>query len=254
MEKQQSERPPHDARANPCPLSKQLWPVARSPPVLTTLDHSQRTSQDLFLLNHFIQNSGGLVLGPDYSKVFTTKALEIALEVPFLMHAMLALSACQLLHTVPERRPYKLPEALHAQLASQGLRRAIGHMNSARDMDAVFTSAMLLNCLAFCYADWREDEATFERSKPSWQWLRISLGIKDLIIETKPFHKDSIWMPMFVATNTFTIVEPIENDLNARLAEYCNITSDSNDVENAYYAFYEKLGPLVVRAPQVRLM
>ncbi len=167
---------------------------------------------------------------------------------------MLALSACELLHTVPDARPYQLPEALHAHYASQGLRQAVGHMKSAKDMDAVFTSAMLLNCLAVCYADWRDGEPGPQRSKPSWQWLRIQLGIKDLIIQTVPFHQDSIWLPMFVATNTFKITEPPHDDLDVRLAHYCNITSDSSEANDVYFEFYEQLAPLVVRPAQFRYL
>ena len=167
---------------------------------------------------------------------------------------LLALSACQMLHTVPDSRPYRLPEALHAQLASQGLRQAIGHMKSAKDMDSVFTTAMLLNCLAFCYADWREDEGEPQRKRPSWQWVRIQTGIRDLIIQTKPFHCDSIWMPMFLNTNSFTITDPPSNDLDVQLANFCDITSESNSVDNVYFEFHEQLAPLVTRAPDLRYL
>ena len=215
-------------------------------------NNTQYTPHDLVLLNFFVEKSGSLVLGPEYSNVFTVQALVIAQEVPFLMHAMLALSACHLLHSVPDKRPYQLAEALHAQLGSQGLRQAIAHMNSAKDMDSVFTTAMLLNCLAFCYADWREDESEPQRTRPSWQWVRIQTGIRDLIMETKPFHSESIWMPMFIASDMFAITDPPDTTLDAQLADFCGITPDSTSVENVYFEFHEQLAPLVARETDLR--
>ncbi|KAH7338498.1 hypothetical protein BKA66DRAFT_435315 [Pyrenochaeta sp. MPI-SDFR-AT-0127] len=232
-------------------ISTLLWPVARSPPVLTASDHAQHTPKDLLLLDYFINNVGVSVAGPEYSHTFTVQVIDIAKEVPFLMHAMLALSACQLQHTVADGSPYRLPEALHTHLASQGLRQAVGHMNTVKDMDSVLTSAMLLNCLAFCYADWRDEEVDVNTSRPSWNWLRIQTGLKDLLIETKPFHCESIWMPMFIATKTFAITEPPQNDLDIRLAKFCGIVSDSSDIDNPYFEFYTQLAPLVIRKPDI---
>lgn len=228
-----------------------LWSVARSLPVLTASSHGQHTSDDLLLLDYFIHNVGVSVGGPEYSHTFTVKVVDIAKEVPFLMHAMLALSACRLQHTVSDGRPYRLPEALHTQLASQGLRQAVGRMKAAKDMDSVLTSSMLLNCLAFCYADWRDEDIDAKSSRPSWHWLRIQTGLKDLLVETKPFHCESIWMPMFIATKTFAITEPPQNDLDARLAEFCGISLNSTATENPYFDFYTQLAPLVVRKPDI---
>lgn len=167
------------------------------------------------------------------------------------MHAMLALSACHLQHTVHDGRTYRLPEALHTQLASNGLRQAVRCMRSVRDMDSVLTTSMLLNCLSFCYADWHDDETEGQRGRPSWQWLRIQTGLKSLLVETKPFHMDSIFMPMFTATKTFEFRGDPTNDLDEQLARFCDITPESTNVENIYLDFHTQLAPLVVRRPDV---
>lgn len=228
-----------------------FWPGAASPPALTQITSGavQHTSMDLVLLDHFIRNLGPFILGSEYGTIFTVDVLDIAKKVPFLMHSMIALAACHLQHTSPDGRTYRMPEALHTQLASQGLRKAVVHMNNAQDMDSVLTSAMLMNSLAFCYAGWQEDEE--ERMEPKWQWLRIQIGLKDLIIETKPFHAESIWLPMFIATNTFIIVEPPQNDLDVRLAAFCGINAASVPEDNIYLEFYECLAPLVTRTPSL---
>ena len=167
---------------------------------------------------------------------------------------MIALAACHLQHIVTDGRSYRLPEALHTQLASRGLRQAVTHLKSVRDMDSVLTASMLLNCLAFCYADWRDDDVDIKRGRPSWQWLRIQMGLKDILIETKPFHADSIWLPMFIATNTFVITEPPSNDLDTRLAAYCGIDSTSTEANCPYFEFARLLSPLVTREPSVQYL
>ena len=231
-----------------------MWPGARSPFILASCSSGvavRHTAHDLLLLDHFVNNIGTSIAGPEYERTFTVDVLDIAKEVPFLMHSMIALAACHLQHTMIDGRMYRMPEALHTQLASQGLRQAIGLLKDVRDMDSVLTSSMLLNCLSFCYADWKDDEEEMERRRPSWQWLRIQMGIKDLLIQTRPFHAESIWMPMFTATNTFAITETPHNDLDSRLARFCGITSSSTSETCPYFDFYTQLAPLVTRMPSV---
>lgn len=121
-------------------------------------------------------------------------------------------------------------------------------------MDSVLTASMLLNCLAFCYADWRDDGVDINRGRPSWQWLRIQMGLKDLLIQTKPFHAESIWLPMFIATSTLVITEPPINDLDVRLASYCGINVTSTQPTCPYLEFYIQLAPLVTRKPSMQYL
>lgn len=226
-----------------------LWPGACTPPVLSSSTFGRHTPYDLVLLDHFVRNLGHSVAGAEYSEIVTTKAIDIAHETPYLMHAMLALAAGHLQLVVNDGRAYRIPEALNTQLASQGLRTAVMHMRAAKDMDSVLTTSMILNCLAFCYADRHDVEQDSDQSTFNWNWLRILTGLKDLLIETRPFHAESIWMPMFIATKTFAITEPQLNDLDVRLAAYCNITAESTMADNPYVDFYTQLAPLVVRTP-----
>ncbi|KAF1836801.1 hypothetical protein BDW02DRAFT_566721 [Decorospora gaudefroyi] len=228
-----------------------LWPGPCAPPVLTTSSYVQHTPYDLLLLDHFVHNVGAYIAGAEYHHTFTVQALDIAKEVPFLMHAMLAVASCHLQYTLADGRAYRMPEALHTQLASQGLRQAVSHMQAAKDMDSVLTASMLLNFLAFCYTDYQDEEAGSHQNKPSWQWLRISIGLRDLLMATKPFHHESIWLPMFVATAAFRFDEPPQNDLDVRLARFCGINSTTTATNNPYFDFYEQLGPLAVRKPSI---
>lgn len=195
---------------------------------------------------------GSTVAGPEYQDIFKVQVLDLAKQVPFLMHAMLALSSCHLHHTLHDGRDYRLPEAFHTQLASEGLRQACVKMNGVKDTDSVLTTSMLLNCLAFCYADFHDDRV--ERTRPSFQWLRIALGLKNLLMETKPFHRESIWHPMFIATDTFRFTEPRDSDLDEELGSFCGVTPESSEENNVYLAFFVQLAPLVSRNPDLKYM
>lgn len=193
-----------------------------------------------------MHNVGIINAGPEYALPIAPLVLNIAKSAPFLMHAMLAVAACHLQYTAANGHLCRHPEALHTQFASQGLRQAITCMRVAQDMDSVLTSSMLLNCLSFCYSSWRN---TSDSDKPSWHWLRVQLGLKDLIVHTKPFHAESIWLPMFMDVSATKVIGPPTTGLDMRIAEFIGITETSTYENCLYLEFWEKLEPIVAREP-----
>jgi len=106
------------------------------------------------------------------------------------MHAMMAVSSCHLQHMDIDAKEYRRPEALHCHFASQGLRSAVSMMSGPKDCDAVLSTAMMLNTLTFCLADYR-DEPPFEggsTQEPRYDWLRIQIGLTTLLCETIFVH------------------------------------------------------------------
>lgn len=239
------------AVASPPPA---LLPIAKSPPVLTHTLDVQHTEYDLFLIHHFMCSTVPSFDAGKHSGVYTNQALDIAKEYPFLMHTMIALAACHLQHLGVDARQYRRAEALHCHFASQGLRVAVSRpIRGARDSDAILTTSMLLNTLTFCAAEYREEEGMSigTGTEPRYEWLRIQIGLTGLLTETTPFHPDSIWMFLFVATQLFQFTEPPQNDLDRKLAEFCGIDESSTSDNNVYFDLVERLGPIVVRQPSV---
>lgn len=211
---------------------------------------TSHTGYDLYLIDHFVKMADPLFEENEYASIYAGKALELAKEYRFLMHAMIALAACHLQHLDIDARCYRLPEAFHCQLASRGLRDAVSSINGVKEADSVLTTAMLLNCLTFCAADYRDEEQS-PADGPRWDWLRIQIGITNLLMQTKPFHPQSMWLPLFQASDSLRVTYAPENDLDERLARFCGIGPDSTSENNPYLGFFELLTPLVTRAPSV---
>lgn len=230
-------------------LQHSLWPGPSSPAVLTSKSSGiSHTKYDLYLIDHFVKRSARYFELPEMPGIYSIQALDLAKQYPYLMHAMIALAACHLQHLGIDARCYRLPEAFHCQMATRGLCNAVASINGAKESDAVLTTSMLLNPLIFCVADYREDEAVTTES-PRWDWLRIQIGITDLLYRTKPFHPESMWLPMFISQHQIRITEPPKNDLDIRLAAFCNINPDSTAQNNPYFEFWEQLAPVVTRTP-----
>jgi hypothetical protein len=248
--KQSSRKGKAIAVSNTPHLGRALWPGARAPAVLTAKPSEIRhTEHDLFLIHHFIQVAAQDIEGPEYGGIYSVQGLIVAKEYPFLMHAMIAIAACHLQYLDMDARRYRLPEAFHAQLASQGLRAAVYSINCPKEADSVLTAAMLLNALVFCAADYREEQPTTIIKQPQWDWLRIQIGITDLLIRTKLFRPNSIWLPLFLASTNIEIRELPQNDLDSRLSTFCNIGDLSSSDNNPYFDFVERLAPVVTRDP-----
>jgi hypothetical protein len=225
--------------------------------VLTHTLDVQHTEYDLYLIHHFTRSTAISFGSAEYAGVYTNQALDLAKEYPFLMHAMIALAACHLQHVGVDARQYRRAEALHCHFASQGLRHSVGRpIQGARNSDAILTAAMLLNTLTFCAAEYREEEGMSigTGKEPRYEWLRIQIGLTELLTQTSPFHPDSIWMFMFVATKVFQFTEPPQNELDKQLAEFCGVDESSTWDNNVYFDLIERLGPVVVRQPSMEYM
>lgn len=230
-----------------------LWPGASAPMVLTETSAVQHTEHDLYLLHHFTQVTAPAFGSPEHTIVYSIQALSLAKEYPFLMHAMIALAACHLQHLDIDARRFRKAEAFHCQYASYGLRNSVTSIKGVKDSDSILTTAMLLNTLTFCVADYRDDEIG-GRCEPQWDWLRIQIGLTDLLSRTSPFHPDSIWMFTFSATKTFQFTEPPSNDLDKRLANFCGVDETSTSENNIYFDLVERLSNVVVREPSFQYL
>jgi hypothetical protein len=224
--------------------------------VLSLSGDIRHTDHDLYLLHHFTQVTAHTYNSPGAASVYSNQVLSLALEYPYLMHAMMAVSSCHLQHMDIDAKEYRRPEALHCHFASQGLRSAVSMMSGPKDCDAVLSTAMMLNTLTFCLADYR-DEPPFEggsTQEPRYDWLRIQIGLTTLLCETSPYHPESCWLFLFMATDNFTISEPPETNLGEQLAEICGVDENSTEENNPYYEVLKFLTPILARKPSEKYL
>ncbi|KAF2119239.1 hypothetical protein BDV96DRAFT_341785 [Lophiotrema nucula] len=219
--------------------SPSLWPGPLSPPVISSSSDERHTKYDLFLINHFARSTAKDFQSDEHEGIYSDQALALAKHYPAIMHAMIALAACHLQHLGIDGRQYRPAEAIHCTYASQELRKSICHIRGVNDADSILTTAMLLNTLTFCAADYRE-----ESDRPSWDWLRIQIGLTDLLSRTKPFHPDSIWNPLFEVQKEMAITEAPVADISGQLVAFCTVER-TDGIAAVYFDFVHLLAPLV---------
>ncbi|KAL1595853.1 transcription factor [Paraconiothyrium brasiliense] len=182
-----------------------------------------------------------------HAEILSSKAVELGKEHPIVMHAMLALSACHLQGLGCRTQPYRMTETFHCQHAIRGLQKAVVSFNGVEEADSVLTTSMLLNSLVSSseeYLSYSQDTGELQ-----WGWLRFQIGITDLLMRTKPFHPQSIWLPMFLSSKQPLVIGDPCNELDRQLADFCAIEENSTAEDNPYFDFWKQLGPLVVRIP-----
>ncbi|KAH7130072.1 hypothetical protein B0J11DRAFT_602276 [Dendryphion nanum] len=254
-----------------------LWPGAYTPSILAPTTSSSKsithTSHDLYLIHHFLSTTVSDFETPSFP-IYSTSGLQLAKQSPYLMHAILALSACHLQHlglSPTHALQFRAPEAFHAHLASSGLRNAVrGEIKSTAEADTILTTSMLLNTLTFCVADYRdtEDVSSYRARTGTgieglrWDWMRIQIGITELLYQTRPWRPDSMWMPLFIATHerSALLAAERESELGGLLREFCERqrereggrNKECEEREDMYDELVEMLTPLIERKVEVK--
>ncbi|OAG00585.1 uncharacterized protein CC84DRAFT_1230752 [Paraphaeosphaeria sporulosa] len=226
-----------------------LWPGQQTLPVLA--DEKACTKYDLVLLHHFVTISSQHFKSLGFDGILSSKAVELGKEHSSVLHAMLAVSACHLQGLGCKERPYRIAETLHCEFAIRGLQRAVVSFNGVKEADSVLTTSMLLNTYAYIHTAITEESSddTLKRDagRLDWGWLRLQIGITEMLVRTKPYHPQSIWLPMFLSSKQpLPFAEPC-NDLDQQLAIFCGINPTSTAIDNPYVDLMEQLAPLVIR-------
>lgn len=128
----------------------------------------------------------------------------LSCQYPHLLSAILAVSACHLSHTTPNASAYRIAECELTSTALGLFRSAIGQpLGSLSGSDAALLTSMMLNTLAFAAVD-RVDDPTaswvFSDDENRLDWLELQLGLKTLLLATRPFRSGSILHPVFAAS------------------------------------------------------
>ncbi|KAF7557101.1 hypothetical protein G7Z17_g968 [Cylindrodendrum hubeiense] len=150
------------------------------------------------LLHHYYQNyeaiSGGICL-PVWS---------LPGEHGYLLAAVLAVSACHLRHHAAHPREHEIAECHQQRVALEGFQAALLQRVDQERSDAMLTTAMFLNLMAFAFVDDARVSASwvFGSDRARLGWLSLQLGLKPLLMATARFRDASALQPMFEASGT----------------------------------------------------
>ncbi|KAL2131748.1 hypothetical protein VTI74DRAFT_4648 [Chaetomium olivicolor] len=206
-------RPPNYAhRTNTLDCGMRLASSLCISPAVTGLDLSQDLTSygmpRIALIHHF-QNAL-----PQIHLLGSTSAssiLALGIARPFLLDALLAVSASHLRHhyyhtSEKIRQETRVAEHFQQALAVRGFRNALTYLTlDQQTADAFVLTCMLLNLLTFTFNDDEDDPENswiFRPGDPQrLNWFSLQLGLKPLLVATEKFRTDSILAWLYKAPN-----------------------------------------------------
>lgn len=150
------------------------------------------------LLHHFNQNYIAIS-----ETSFSAPVWQVARSHPYLLTAILAVSACHLRHHAPNPRAHVVAECYQQRLTLRGFQQALTRIESRDQSDALIMTAMFLNLLSFALIEDPRPTTSwvFSSSHQRLDWLSLLMGLKPLLMATQPFRTGTLLQPMFEAAD-----------------------------------------------------
>jgi hypothetical protein len=128
---------------------------------------------------------------------------DLACTHPHLLAAILALSACHLRHHSPDPYQHRIAEFSFESIALRMFQITLPDPLDQQRSDALLLTSMMLNTLTFAFVDDAACSTSWVSSDQADRlgWLSLQLGLKPLLLATKPFHERSILQPIFIASD-----------------------------------------------------
>lgn len=145
---------------------------------------------NLELLDHFTKEAGPWIGSPECQRMMQQHGLQLSVEAPYLMHAILAFSASHLNFLHPTERKYRIAATLHYDLSLALYSAQIRNGIDACNADAILGCCFLHTMLAFQNVQSAEQV----ESGNELTWLRTMQGTAILRSNIHPHLDDtSIW-------------------------------------------------------------
>jgi hypothetical protein len=203
-------------------------------------------NDSLELLDHFVETKVPWIGSPECQRIMQEHAFRLALEAPYLLHAILAFSATHLSFLHPDEKKYGIAAATHYEcslaLYSSQLRTGLNGVSA----DAIFACCHLHSMLAFRNVYLASTELLLDSADGyAHGWLRAIQGTKVLREHSalKPDADQSIWAPVCIegrAYEDFTFNGELDDtDSTAfmrskALHQLCDVSMDSRNSVNPY--------------------
>ncbi|KAL8921053.1 MAG: hypothetical protein Q9208_005944 [Pyrenodesmia sp. 3 TL-2023] len=182
--------------------------------------------------------------------------LPAALELVFLKHTICSLAASHrvsLSGCEDRTSTYHLAKSLHA------FRQRLSAPIAAAQVDAVLTSCVLLNMIAFSNGHHTPHNSWLFADTPELQWLTMQAGLRSIMPNVRHLLGQSSWATVYAKdAHEFRGVfhasfdEDILGlqDVPENLKYFFRLEPDSSSIDNAYYATLHALVPLLTLAPE----
>ncbi|KIX94000.1 uncharacterized protein Z520_10337 [Fonsecaea multimorphosa CBS 102226] len=208
--------------------------------------------------NHF-----GMVtycsMGSDLGQeIIRASALDLALEKPYLMHAVNGIAAAHLCYLLPAARhpvqhnQNQLANLYHFKKALQLFRDELSAGITEENMNAVLSAVMLICVHQFMLTKPRPDPGESFVYAPAGQrreclrWLTLQHGFNALYAELGEVIWGSIWNPVFMDSDFKELASTAMtaeggDETHALFLELCQVTLESSYENNPYYEALEHL-------------
>lgn len=147
------------------------------------------------LLSHFFDEAGPWIGSPACQRTMQQHCLQLSVEAPYLLHALLAFSANHLSFLHPAERRYRVTAIFHydISLASYSAR-----IRTRLEADSLLGACYLHTMLAFRNLQ----SADNAESGNALTWLRTMQGTAILRSHLRPNLNESVWQPVAIESRS----------------------------------------------------
>ncbi|KIV96595.1 hypothetical protein, variant [Exophiala mesophila] len=211
---------------------------------------------DSTLFRYFVNVVGDTMTPMSCRSSALARVIDNAMNEPYAMHSMLAVSACHYRYHRKSPMQKCLSENFHSMHACARLRRSLD-MPQVDNVDAVVISTLFLGYLSF--ADTTEDFGVPLRQREvPFFWLRNQIGLESLVhlFQAKAsIRKSSLGMFEDVADAILMLDDkkPATDSIPADLATLFDIREDSSSNDHPYLSALLRLRHLLALNPDNEL-
>ncbi|EXJ65289.1 hypothetical protein A1O7_01630 [Cladophialophora yegresii CBS 114405] len=184
--------------------------------------------------------------------------MELALQKPYLMHAINGVSADHLCYLLPaaqhpvQHGQSQLAAFYHWQKALQLFRDELSNGATEENMDGLISTVMLICVHQFMLSEPLPDPsksfiyAPPEARRERLAWLTIQHGINALRSQLGDVIWNSIWRPVFLDSAIFQrvpnyVTSKAGDEAHSLFLEICEVTAESSCDTNPYYEALQHL-------------
>ncbi len=211
-------------------------------------------TDEMELLDHFHSHTL-CTLGSSSVQEVIESCLAAAFQFDFLRHAILGLAASHLMF-LAERQDLRMYSHLDSALLT--FRQRLSSPITSHQVDAILTSCVLLNTIAFSTSNHRSSKASFLTGTGDLQWLTVQVGLKTIMSDVRGLLKGTSWATVYKKENScfqgdsrapFDDDSIMPVDIPDDVKTLYGINEGSTSRQNPYYLVLRSLVPLLTSDP-----
>lgn len=228
------------------------------PAFLVANDLPESMTPFMQTLQHFDNNTYRSMGSDMGQKIVKTCMYTIAIETPYLMHALHGVAATHLSHLLPaaqhpvQNHQNMLAAAYHWQRCLQLFRAELQAGPTKKNMDALLSAVMLIATHQFMLSEPSPDPgksfifAPVHQREACLGWLFINSGFQALWLALGDNVENSVWMPVLHDSEIKnfrppTLMQTPGDETHNLFLELCEIDMATTVEESPYYAPLEAL-------------